>query len=119
MPLLERVSLLLRANLNDLIDRAEDPEKVVKQIILDMENQLLQVKTQIAISIADLHLLKKKRDESAHEADDYTKRAELAVAKSNDTLARAALERSVSAKKRRFPFLPSHRSRWVTHSNVR
>jgi hypothetical protein len=60
MALLERVGTLLRANLNDLIDRAEDPEKMVKQVILDMENQLMQVKTQVAISIADLHLLQKK-----------------------------------------------------------
>jgi len=53
--LLERVSTLIRANLNDLVDKAEDPEKMIKQVILDMENQLLQVKTQVAISIADQH----------------------------------------------------------------
>ena len=45
MALLERVATLVRANLNDLVDKAEDPEKTIKQIILDMENQLLQVKT--------------------------------------------------------------------------
>jgi phage shock protein A len=100
MALLERVGTLLRANLNDLIDRAEDPEKMVKQIILDMENQLMQVKTQVAISIADLHLLQKKRDECTQERDDYIRKAELAVAKRNDALARAAIERSVDAKKR-------------------
>jgi len=100
MALLERVGTLLRANLNDLIDRAEDPDKMVKQIILDMENQLMQVKTQVAISIADLHLLQKKRDECIQERDDYVRKAELAVAKQNDALARAAIERSLDAKKR-------------------
>jgi phage shock protein A len=100
MALLERVGTLLRANLNDLIDRAEDPDKMVKQIILDMENQLMQVKTQVAISIADLHLLQKKRDECIQERDDYVRKAELAVAKENDALARAAIERSLDAKKR-------------------
>jgi phage shock protein A len=100
MALLERVGTLLRANLNDLIDRAEDPEKMVKQIILDMENQLIQVKTQVAISIADLHLLRKKRDEASHEREDYVRKAELAVSKQNDQLARAALERSIDAQKR-------------------
>jgi phage shock protein A len=100
MALLERVGTLLRANLNDLIDRAEDPEKMVKQVILDMENQLMQVKTQVAISIADLHLLQKKRDECIQERDDYVRKAELAVAKGNDALARAAIERSLDAKKR-------------------
>src|SRR5881394_1348562 len=44
MGLLERVSTLIRANINDLVDRAEDPEKLIKQVILDMENQYLQVK---------------------------------------------------------------------------
>src|SRR5258706_37998 len=53
MALLERVSTLVRANLNDLIDKAEEPEKMIKQVILDMHNQLLQVKTQVAIAIAD------------------------------------------------------------------
>ena len=52
MALLERVSTLVRANINDLIDKAEDPEKMIKQVILDMQNQLLQVKTQVAIAIA-------------------------------------------------------------------
>ena len=63
MSLLERVSTLLRANLNDLVEKAEDPERLLKQIVLDMENQLLQVKTQVAIAIADQHLLDKKRAE--------------------------------------------------------
>ena len=61
MALLERVSTLMRANLNDLIDRAEDPEKMIKQVILDMQNQLMQVKTQVAIAIADQHVLEKSR----------------------------------------------------------
>ena len=61
MALLERVSTLVRANLNDLIDKAEEPEKMIKQVILDMQNQLLQVKTQVAIAIADQHLLEKSR----------------------------------------------------------
>ena len=52
MPLLERVSTLVRANLNDLIDKAEHPEKMIKQVILDMENQLLQVKTQVGLTFA-------------------------------------------------------------------
>ena len=53
MALLERVSTLIRANLNELVDKAEDPERMIKQVILDMQNQLLQVKTQVAIAIAD------------------------------------------------------------------
>src|SRR5689334_13109795 len=93
MAVLERVATLVRANLNDLIDRAEDPEKMIKQVILDMENQLLQVKTQVAISMADLHLLQKKHSEQEDKSAEWMKKAELAVDKGQDDLARAALER--------------------------
>ncbi|MGA2592557.1 MAG: PspA/IM30 family protein [Bryobacteraceae bacterium] len=96
MALLERVSTLVRANLNDLIDKAEDPEKMIKQVILDMQNQLLQVKTQVAIAIADQHVLDRKQKESEEKTAEWTRKAEMAVDKKQDDLARAALERSVS-----------------------
>jgi len=99
MGLLERVSTLIRANINDVIDRAEDPEKMIKQVILDMENQLLQVKTQVAISMADLHLLQKKQAEQEDKSAEWMKKAELAVDKQQDDLARAALERYQSFTK--------------------
>lgn len=98
MSLLERVSTLIRANLNDLIDQAEDPEKMIKQVILDMENQLLQVKTQVAISIADQHVLEKKWKEHQEEEHQWVRRAEMALDKNDDALARAALERSMTFK---------------------
>ena len=93
MALLERVSTLIRANLNDLIDQAEDPEKMIKQVILDMENQLLQVKTQVAIAIADQHLLERKQKENEEKTAEWMKKAEMAVSKKEDELARAALHR--------------------------
>jgi phage shock protein A len=99
MRLLERVSTLIRANLNDMIDRAEDPEKLIKQIILDMENQYLQVKTQVAVSIADQHMLEKKLRENVEAGSEWMRKAELAVDKSQDELARAALDRFQTAGK--------------------
>ncbi len=98
MALLERVATLVRANLNDLVDKAENPEKMIKQVILDMENQLLQVKTQVAISIADQHVLERKLQENEDNAAQWMRRAELAVDKKDDNLARAAVERSMSYK---------------------
>jgi phage shock protein A len=98
MALLERVSTLIRANLNDLIDKAEDPEKMIKQVILDMENQLIQVKTQVAISIADKHVLEKKQQENAENEQQWMRRAELALDKKDEALARSALGRSMSYK---------------------
>ena len=96
MSLLERVSTLLKANLNDLVEKAEDPERMLKQVVLDMENQLMQVKTQVAIAIADEHLLDKKKKEHEQQAAEWHRKAELAVEKKQDDLARAALERALS-----------------------
>src|SRR5437763_1648720 len=98
MALLERVSTLIRANINDLVDKAEDPEKMIKQVILDMQNQLLQVKTQVAISIADQHVLERKQKENEDNERQWLRRAELAVDKKDDALARAAVERAMSYK---------------------
>src|SRR5271154_4485266 len=99
MGLLERVGTLIRANLNDMIDRAEDPEKMIKQVMMDMENQYLQVKTQVAVSIADQHMLEKKFREHQDTAKDRVRKAELAVDKNEDDLARAALERMQTAQR--------------------
>jgi phage shock protein A len=93
MGLLERVSTLIRANINDAIDRAEDPEKMIKQVILDMENQYMQLKTQVAVSIADQHMLEKKLKENEDAGSDWMRRAERSVDKGQDDLARAALDR--------------------------
>jgi phage shock protein A len=98
MALLERVSTLLRANLNDLIDKAEDPAKMLKQLVLDMENQLLQVKTQVAVAVADQHLLEAKKKEHEESVASWRKKAELALSRNDEALARAALERSLQSE---------------------
>jgi phage shock protein A len=98
MALLERVASLLRANLNDMIERAEDPLKMMNQVVLDMENQLLQVKTQVAIAIADHHLLEKKRAENLAKEADGVRKAEMAVGREDEELARAALARSLASR---------------------
>ncbi len=108
MALLERVSTLLRANINDLISKAEDPEKLARQLVLDMENQLMQVKTQVAIAIADQHLLLKKKTEQESSQAQWLRKAELAVGKQQDDLARAALERSLSHQRMAEGFAQQH-----------
>src|SRR5438093_11599268 len=104
MGLLERVGTLVRANLNDLIDKAENPSKMIKQVILDMENQLLQVKTQVAISIADQHMLEKKEKETGDKAADWLRKAELAIDRGQDDLARAALGRHKASERTQTSF---------------
>ena len=98
MALLDRVATLVLANLNDLVDKAENPEKILKQVILDMENQYMQVKTQVAIALADLHVLRKNHREHIETHADWMRKADLAVGKQDDELARAALSRALSAE---------------------
>jgi len=95
MALMERVTTLLRANVNDLIDRAEDPEKMLKQLERDFENQLLQLKTQLAAAIAERHLMLAKQKAEVDAGREWRDRAALAVGKGRDDLARAALERAL------------------------
>jgi phage shock protein A len=93
MNLLERVLTLLRANLNSVVEKAEDPEKALRQLRLDMHNQLVQVKTQVATAIAESRKLQKRSQERTVEADTWLRKAEQAVQQGNDDTARAALAR--------------------------
>jgi phage shock protein A len=69
---------------------------MLKQVILDMENQFMQVKTQVAIALADLHLLEKKKKEYDDKHAEWMNKADLAVDKKDDELARAALQRGLT-----------------------
>jgi phage shock protein A len=93
MTIVERISTLVRANINDLLDRAEDPEKLIKQLLMDMHSQLLQAKTQVAAAIADEKLLFERYQENQAQADEWQRKAELAVSQGADDLARQALMR--------------------------
>lgn len=93
MNILQRVSTLVRANINDMIDRAEDPEKMIKQLILDLNNQLIQTKTTVAQSLADQYMLERKVKTARMEAESCEKRAQLALDKGDDNLAKLALQR--------------------------
>ena len=93
MTIVERISTLVRANINDLIDRAEDPEKVINQLLMDMHSQLVQAKTQVAAAIADEKLLYERFEDNQAQVPDWQHKAELAVDKGEDELAREALTR--------------------------
>ncbi len=91
MNLLERVLTLLRANLNSVVEKADDPEKALRQLQLDMHNQLVQVKTEVAKAIAEGHTLQKRSTMRKAEADSWLRKAEQAVQQGNDNAARTAL----------------------------
>ena len=94
--MLDRASTLIRANLNDLISRAEDPEKVISQLLLDMQNNLQQVKSQVALAITHEKRLYQHYEENKKKAEEWDYKAGLAVDKGNDELAREALSRKRS-----------------------
>jgi phage shock protein A len=93
MNLLERVLTLVRANLNTMVEKADDPEKVLKQLQLDMRNQLVQVKTQVATAIAESHKLQSRSHAKQAEADAWMHKVEQAIQQNNDDAARTALTR--------------------------
>ena len=88
-----KLSTLIKSNINDLISRAEDPEKMLNQIIIDMRDQLAKAKREVAAAIADERKLKAQLDDEAKQARDWEHRAMLAVKEGRDDLAKQALIR--------------------------
>ena len=93
MGLFDRLSTLLRSNINDLISKAEDPEKMLNQILVDMKTQLVKAKQQVASAIADEKRLRDQVDQEYRQAQDWEKRAMLAIQEGRDDLAKQALVR--------------------------
>lgn len=93
MSIFQRISTLFKSNINDLIARAEDPEKMLNQIIVDMRDQLAKAKREVAAAIADERKLRSQLDEELKLTRDWEHRAMLAVRESRDDLARQALLR--------------------------
>jgi phage shock protein A len=93
MGLLDRMTTLVRANINDLLDRAEDPEVMLNQILRDMEDQIRQAREQVAAMIAQEKELESDLADAQQQVTDWNDRAELAVRHNQDALAREALAR--------------------------
>jgi len=93
MGIFDRLSQLIRSNINDMISRSEDPEKMLNQIIVDMRGQLAKAKQQVAAAIADEKRLRDQVDGEYRNAQDWEKRAMLAIQEGRDDLAKQALVR--------------------------
>src|SRR6267378_1966188 len=93
MGIIDRLSTLIRSNINDLISRAENPQKVLEQLIVDMRTQLARAKQQVASAIADEKRLSAQAEQEKKLAEDWEKRAVLAVQEGRDDLAKQALLR--------------------------
>lgn len=98
MGIFSRLSTLLKSNVNDAISKAEDPEKILNQLILDMREQMATAKKQVAVAIADEKRLQKQFEDQAAAAAEWERKAMLAVNAGRDELAVEALARQKTAK---------------------
>jgi phage shock protein A len=96
MGLFDRISRVLRANLNDVVSKAEDPEKILEQSIIDMQEDLVQLRQAVAQAIATQKRTQQQYNQAQTEANNWQQRAQLALSKGDETLAREALVRKKS-----------------------
>jgi len=93
MGIFSRLGTLIKSNINDLITKAEDPEKMLTQVLLEMQQQLVEAKKAVAVAIADEKKLQKQYTAEADKAKEWERKAMVAVRAGDDNLARQALSR--------------------------
>jgi phage shock protein A len=93
MGIFARLGTLLKSNINDLISKAEDPEKMLNQVLLDMQQQLVEAKKQVAVAIADEKRLQKQAETEGEKSKEWERKAMMAVRAGDDALAKEALVR--------------------------
>lgn len=98
MGIFKRISDIIKSNINDLLNRAEDPEKMLNQMLVEMREQLADAKRQVAVAIADEKKLRRQLDQELEEAQKWEERAKAALQAGNEDLARQALARRNSAQ---------------------
>lgn len=96
MGLFDRLSRVVRANINDLVSKAEDPEKVLEQAVIDMQEDLVQLRQAVARAIATQKRTEQQYNKNQSEANTWQQRAQLALSKGDENLAREALVRKKS-----------------------
>jgi phage shock protein A len=93
MGIFSRLGTLIKSNINEMISKAEDPEKMLHQVIIEMKKQLVEAKKQVAVAIADEKRIKKQYEEELNKGKDWQRKAMMAVRAQDDNLAREALSR--------------------------
>jgi phage shock protein A len=93
MGIFARLATLIKSNINDLISSSEDPEKMLNQVIIEMNEQLVEAKKQVAVAIADEKRLAKQAEQEAANAAEWERRAMMAVRAGDDNLAKEGLAR--------------------------
>lgn len=99
MGFFERLSLLIRSNINALLNRAEDPEKALDQLTEDMQKEFVEAKKQVAVAIADERRLFRQVEKAQADATNWEQKAVTALSAGREDLARSAMQRKVNAEK--------------------
>jgi phage shock protein A len=113
-PLDKHGTYVLRANINDLISKSEDPEKMLNQVIVDMNTQLVEAKKQVAVAIADEKRLQKQLQGETTVAEEWQRKAMLAIRAGDDELAKEALLR----KKEHDQLAATFQDQWQKQKNA-
>lgn len=114
MSIFRRIADVFKSNVNDMIDKAEDPQKMLDQMIREMETNFRDAKVQVAKAIADEKKLQMQLDTNKKEAIDWEKKAVSAVQQGRDDLAKEALKRKGSAQELALGF----ETQWVEQKKV-
>ena len=114
MGLFSRLGTLIKSNLNDIISKAEDPEKMLNQVLVEMKGHLFDAKKQVAVAIGDEKRLKKQHEDQINLANEWERKAKLAVGAGEDELAKEALARKEEHENLSLQF----EQQWQLHKDV-
>ena len=103
-------SLIMRSSITSLREKFEDPERMLHQLIIDMQEELDRVRASVAEAVADEIQMKTRSEREASEADTWQDRAAVAMQRGDEETARAALERKVAAAQRAAQLANDHAS---------
>lgn len=95
MAIFQRIGDLIKANINDLLDKAEDPEKMIKQIIIDMEEQLRKSTQSLGTAMGSQNQVKKQLENAKQQSNTWQEKAKMCLSQGNEELAKQALENKV------------------------
>ncbi len=119
MGIFARITDIFKANINDILDKAEDPEKMIKQMVIEMEESVNKTTLAVAQAIANEVSLQKKLEKARKDSTEWESKAMQALTASRDDLAKAALERKALADRNQTDLVPLYEQAKATTANLR